>query len=201
MAVASPASRRSASARQSNGACAGTDITSPVPVPGSTNPAGSTGTFLPPAPHAAGTATRVPTRSAPFTAPFTSTFLPRNSSLRAHSGETTHSSPSTSALAYSAPGLTHRFVAPNSVSGRSVAAGRISPPSPANLTRVYSVKSGSTSPSVSCWETGFWSRGHHPTGCEPCTMRPLSRSAPTCHSTNLEYAGSIVVNSRRQSME
>ena len=65
----------------------------------------------------------------------------------------------------------------------------------------YSVNAGSTSPSVSCCETGFWSFGHHPTGCEPCMIRSSLRRVEICHSTNLEYAGSMVVNSRLQSIE
>ena len=223
-----PASLRSSRARQSYGACAGTDMTIPVPVPCLTNRAGRIGRPAAPVPGAA--AVR-PTRSAPRTVPVRSTLLPRNSSLRAHSAETIHSSlsgspagpspcspapapratpPETAALTYSASGSTHRFVTPNSVSGRRVAAGITAPPalppspsssSSLNLTSVYSAKPGSTSPSVSCCETGFWSFGHHPTGCEPCTTRPIPRSVPICHSTNLLYAGSIVVNSRRQSME
>ena len=46
------------------------------------------------------------------------------------------------------------FVTPNSVSGLRVATG-IFTPFKSNLIIIYSVKSGSTSPSVSCCETGF----------------------------------------------
>ena len=216
-APSSPASLRSSRARQSYGACAGTDMTRPVPVPCLTNRAGRMGRPAAPVPGA--DAVR-PTRSAPRTEPVRTTVFPRNSSLRAHSAEIIHSSaspfsaappplpppPDTDALTYSAAGSTHRFVTPKIVSGRSVATGITAPPpapppSSPNFTRTYSVKAGSTSPSVSCCDTGFWSLGHHPTGCEPCTTSPIPRSVPICHSTNLLYAGSIVVNSRRQSIE
>src|SRR5215510_3100660 len=97
-------------------------------------------------------------------------------------------------------GLTHMLVTPKRVSGLRVAAGKMLSPD-LNFTTVYSLKSGSTSPIVSCWLTGFWSRGHQPTGCEPCTIRPFLCSVLNCQEMNFEYNLSIVVNSRRQSIE
>ena len=168
----------------------------PVPVPLWTNPAGSitTDSFL------CGMAADLPARSAPLTSPSYDTCLLWNSSLRAHSGLTIHFSPSTVIFLYVMSGLTHRFTTPNIVSGLRVAVGITYSPS-LNLISVYSVKSGSTSPSVSCCDTGFWSFGHHPTGWDPWMTRFLSLSALICHWMNLLYTGSMVVNSLLQSME
>ena len=60
-----------------------------------------------------------------------------------------HISSLTLAFLYIISGLIQRFVTPNNVSGRRVATGIISL-SMENLIMIYSVKSGSTSPNVSC---------------------------------------------------
>ena len=95
-----------------------------------------------------------PINCEPKTSSIISIFLLRNSSLYAHSALIIQVSPSTFTFLYTISGFIQRFVTPNNVSGRSVATGIIAS-SMLNFITIYSVKSGSTSPSVSCCETGF----------------------------------------------
>ena len=74
-----------------------------------------------------------------------------------------HFSLSISISTYSESGFSQIFVTPKIVSGLKVAVGIILS-SYLNLIMVYCPISGSISPMVSCWPTGFPSLGHQPTG-------------------------------------
>ncbi len=87
--------------------------------------------------------------------PIIFTSFSKNAILRAHCSETIHVSLSTVTFLYITFGLTHKLVTPKIVSGLSVVTGKTNSPNE-NLTRKFlSSIFGSTSPIVSCCDTGF----------------------------------------------
>ena len=96
-----------------------------------------------------------PIISLPSISPIILTSFSKNSIFFTHSSDTIHVSLSTETFLYITFGLTHKLVTPKIVSGLNVVTGKINSPN-LNLTRKFlSSIFGSTSPIVSCCDTGF----------------------------------------------
>src|SRR5436309_6338083 len=149
----------------------------------------------------AGATTSLPRSSAPWILDSTATDLPCSESFFAARSLRIHRSSPTLATTYSASGSTQRFVWPNTVSGRIVAATRNRPSARGNLSNVYSI-GVSPSPSSRSWSPiGAWSFGHQMTGCLSIRTYPPSLRRWNCQRTNASYGGlsGVVMKDRVQS--
>src|SRR5207247_248199 len=149
---------------------------------------------------AGATASR-PTISAPRIRDSTATSFPCSDSFATAGPFRIHRSPPTRATTYSTSGSIQRFVWPNTVSGRIVAATRNRPSASGNFRRVYS-RGVSPSPSRRSWSPiGAWSFGHQMTGCSSRRTYPPALRRWNCQRTNASYGGfsGVVMKDRRQS--
>ena len=107
-------------------------------------------------------------------------------------------------FAISIEDLIHKFWAQNKASGRSVAQSTkvFSSPQTANLIpTIFETETLSISPSlISSSPTAFSSCAEYKIGYLPWTSKPASFNFENCHSINLLYIGSPVVNCLDQSI-